>query len=358
MGKDAISTAINQIHTLSIRLLITGIVFMILVSESCTQARKHIPDVSKIVVHVHIDRFDQQFMSIDSTHILRGLGQLNKRFPVFTDIYLEDILNYGPYSDTSTILRKEVHAFITARDIRNLQKTVDTQYSESGLNSLKQELTRGFQFLKYYLPSYHTPRIVTFISGLNNFGAVTADSVLAIGLDMFLGKDFPPYQQISDPYPDYMLATFSRPYIVPDCFKAIEQQLYPIPEQGTLLDQIIAYGKQLYFLDQVLPDTPDSLKIQYSSVQLDWCKQNERFIWQFFIQNNLLYSTDMQQIMHYVGPGPSTQGMPKEAPGNIGSWIGWRIVKMYMKKHPQISLHELLEDTDSQKILREASYKP
>lgn len=297
-------------------------------------------------------------MDIDSAHVLEGLGQLDRQFPIFTDVYLEDILNYGPYSDTSTILQQEVHAFITARDIRNLQKTVDAQYSDSNLNSLDQELTQGFQFLKYYLPSYHTPRIVTFISGLNNFGAVTADSVLAIGLDMFLGKDFPPYQEISDPYPDYMLATFSRSYIVPDCFKAIEQQLYPIPEQGTLLDQIIAYGKQLYFLDQVLPDTPDSLKIQYTTRQLEWCKQNERFIWQYFIQNNLLFSTDMQQIMHYVGPGPSTQGMPKEAPGNIGSWIGWRIVKMYMKKHPQISLKELLEDTDSQTILREAAYKP
>lgn len=358
MRKNSFNATVHPGHTHLFRLLFGSIVLVFFVSGSCTQPQKHIPDVSHIVVHVKIERFDQKFMNIDSTHILAGLGQLERQFPVFTDVYLKDILNYGPYSDTSRILQQEVHAFITARDIRNLQKTVDTQFPKPNLYSLKQQMTRGFQFLKYYLPSYHPPRIVTFISGLNNFGAVTADSVLAIGLDMFLGKDFSPYKEISDPYPDYMLATFSKSYIVPDCFKAIEQQLYPIPEQGTLLDQIIAYGKQLYFLDQVLPNTPDSLKIQYSSRQLKWCKQNERFIWQYFIQNNLLFSTDMQQIMHYVGPGPSTQGMPREAPGNIGSWIGWRIVKLYMKKHPQISLKELLDNTDSQKILRDAAYKP
>lgn len=324
--------------------------------SSCHTSHKSIPDVSTVAVHVHIDRFDQEFMQMDSSHVLEGLKELNQRYPTFTDVYLEDILNYGPYSDTSAILQREVRSFITARDIQNLQKTVDAVYPN--LNALTLELKQGFQFLKYYFPSYHTPRIVTFISGLNNFGAVTSDSLLGIGLDMFLGKDFKPYQQLSDPYPDYMLQTFASPYIVPDCFKAIEQQMYPIPEQGTLLDQMIAYGKQLYFLGEILPHTPDSLKIQFNNQQLQWCQKNERFIWQYFVQNNLLYTTDMQQIMHYIGPGPSTQGMPKEAPGNIGSWIGWRIVQHYMDKNPQISLIDLMKNTDSQSILRDAAYKP
>jgi hypothetical protein len=55
--------------------------------------------------------------------------------------------------------------------------------------------------------------------------------------------------------------------------------------------------------------------------------------WNLFKQNNLLYETNLQKIMPFVLDGPNSQGLPLEAPGNIGSWIGWQIVKSYCKKN-------------------------
>ena len=73
----------------------------------------------------------------------------------------------------------------------------------------------------------------------------------------------------------------------------------------------------------------------------------------------VLYATDWQDIMRYVNDGPNSTGMPPESPGNIGSWIGWQIVKTYFDKHGNISLPQLLNDKiDAQTFLRESGYRP
>jgi hypothetical protein len=275
---------------------------------------------------------------------------------VFLPVYLEDILNYGPYSDTSRTLAARVRAFVSARDVRLLQDTVQAHFPD--LKALRGELRQGFRYIKYYFPAFQAPRVVTFISGLANYGAVTAgDSVLGVGLDMFLGKDFVPYTKVADPYPSYMLYRFSPAFIAPDCFKVIQQRLFPMPQAGTLLDLMVANGRQLYFLDRVMPGAPDSVKIGYTSAQLHWCHDNEQYIWQYLVQNNLLYIHDMQRMMHYIGPGPSTRGMPEVSPGDIGSWVGWQIVRRYMEEHPSETLAGLMK-LPGQEVLSGAHYNP
>ena len=323
----------------------------------CHSSGQKPPDVSHISVpSVHILRFDREFMQIDSNDVLQGLAQLNKRYPVFMPVYLENIMNFGPFSDTSNILRIEVHSFITAIDVQRLQDTIDKHFPS--MTKYEKELQQGFRYIKYYFPAFRSPKVLTFESGLANYGAITADSVLGIGLDMFLGPDFVPYTKVSNPYPDYMLRQFSAEFIPADCFKVIEQQMFPLSQSGTLLDQMVANGKQLYFLDKVMPYTPDSIKTAFTQFQLNWCKKNEQYIWQYFVQNNLLYTHDMQKILHYIGPGPNTRGMPPVSPGNIGSWIGWQIVRKYMNEHPGTTLAQLMHLDDSQQLLSEARYNP
>jgi hypothetical protein len=329
---------------------------IMLVFPACHPSRHRAPDVSHIPMHVNLLRFDHEWMKLDSGDILQGLADLHRRYPVFLPVYLEDILNYGPWSDTSRRLAGEVRAFVTAKDVRLLQDTVNAHFPD--MSHLTGQLRDGFRYIKYYFPSFSAPRVVTFISGLANYGAVTADSVLGIGLDMFLGKDFIPYTKVADPYPSYMLYRFSPVFIAPDCFKVIEQQMFPVPRSGSLLDLMVAYGKQLYFLDRVMPGAPDSIKIGYTSAQLRWCRDNEQYIWQYLVQNNLLYIHDMQRIMHYIGPGPSTRGMPAASPGDIGSWVGWQIVRKYMDAHPNETLDGLMKLSNAQQLLSGAHYNP
>ena len=54
---------------------------------------------------------------------------------------------------------------------------------------------------------------------------------------------------------------------------------------------------------------------------------------------------------------PNTQVMTEAAPGNIGQWVGWRIVQEYAGKHKDFSVPQILE-TPAKTIFEEAKYKP
>ncbi|MCW3462877.1 gliding motility lipoprotein GldB [Chitinophaga nivalis] len=314
------------------------------------------PDVSHIPMTVNISRFDSALFTIDTNQIQPGLQRLHADYPVFLPLYVTDILNLGAYSDSSAAIHQQLRLFLTTADFRQLEKAVQQQYGDA--TALKEQLAQCFRYIKYYIPAFHPPKVVTFISGIANYGAITVDSILGIGLDMYMGENFPPYAQIPD-YPDYMIHRFAPAYIATNCMQVLQQQLYPpARNSGGLLEIMIEAGKQQYFLDKVLPATPDTIKLGYTKEQLQWCHDNEQMIWQFFVQNNLLYSTDWQQINHFIGDGPSTQGMPEGAPGKIANFVGWQIIKKYMEAHPEVSLQQLMESKNLLDIFKASKYRP
>ena len=117
-------------------------------------------------------------------------------------------------------------------------------------------------------------------------------------------------------------------------------------------------GKQLYVLDQLMPYTPDSIKLEVTAEQTQWLEDNELEMWAYFLKEDLLYSNDWQKIRKLVEYSPHSPGMPKEAPGRSGNWVGWQIVKAYMKQHPDTTLPELLAMEDAQALLDASRYKP
>ncbi|MBK6838223.1 MAG: hypothetical protein IPG90_08030 [Bacteroidetes bacterium] len=157
----------------------------------------------------------------------------------------------------------------------------------------------------------------------------------------------------------YLRSKMTKEYVAIDALRGWLQSDYMVDEsQAKMLEMMVSQGKIIYALDLLFPDSPDSLKIAYSSSQLNWCRENETKVWSFFIDQQLLFSTDPNLLMKYVNDAPTTNGFPKESPGNIGQFIGWGIVNAYMKNHSEISLSQLMEEKDLQKIFRESKYKP
>ena len=70
---------------------------------------------------------------------------------------------------------------------------------------------------------------------------------------------------------------------------------------------MIDAGKRLYMLDHFLPQLADSLKTGYTQQQLNGCYGNEADIWNYFVQNNLLFITDQIQTRDYMQDGPHTE---------------------------------------------------
>lgn len=325
----------------------------------CVSACKHknVPDVSHIAVNVQIDRFDQALYRLDTNNIQSGLQQLAKAYPTFLPAYIEHVMNFGPYVDTSNLILLQTRMLVGNADFRVLQDSINAHFPK--LEALEKDLAQSFRYIKYYIPSFPLPqKVVAFSSVISNYGAVTVDSVLGIGLDMYLGKDFPIYPMLPD-YPMYMVRKFSPEYIITNAVQALVQQAYPGAEAGEqLVNQLVSAGKQQYFLEQVLPETEDSIRLGYTKAQMEWADENELMIWQFFVQQNLLYKSDWQSNMHFMNDGPTTQGMPEEAPGRIGSFVGWKIVKQYMKQHPEVTLQQLMETKDAMKIFSQSKYRP
>jgi len=100
-------------------------------------------------------------------------------------------------------------------------------------------------------------------------------------------------------------------------------------------------------------------------LQLDWCDAHQEVIYNFFKQQQLLYNKEPNNVMPYVNDGPFARGLEpvtnpvKSTPGNIGSWLGYKIVCAYMAENPKVTLSELLENqTDPVAILDGAKYRP
>ena len=140
----------------------------------------------------------------------------------------------------------------------------------------------------------------------------------------------------------------------------VREELFPEPENlNSLLDRMIFNGKILYFMDAVMPKLTDSLKIGYSAKQMEWCQRFEPQIWGYFLDSNLLYESDYMKIQKYLTEAPFTPGIGEknESSPKLAVFIGWQIVRKYVEEN-EVSLQDLMQDTDYQKILTKSKYKP
>jgi gliding motility-associated lipoprotein GldB len=318
---------------------------------SCHRDRKSV-DVSNVKLNLEINRFEKDLFA-NPTQVKTQLGIVKNKYKAFYDLFTEGIIRVARPHDPLNDDR--VTDFVKDVNIIELYKDVSTKYAD--ISGIKADLENAFTHYKYYFPKKDMPKIYTFISGFN-FTIVAADSTLGIGLDMYLGKDYKHYPELG--YPMYKIRKMSPEYVAADCIRGWLQSEYELVDnsQISLLQQMIFNGKQWFMMDLMMPDAPDSIKTGFTAKQLEWCNKSEKGIWSFFIDRKLLYSTNQQEYVKYINDGPSTNGMPKESPAMLGCWVGWQIVKQYMDKNPKITLQQLLDDNDAQKILAQSRYKP
>ncbi len=203
------------------------------------------------------------------------------------------------------------------------------------------------------------PAVYTCITGFNN-SIITADSILGIGLDRYLGADCEYYKRLE--IYKYLADRMTPENIVPDCiygWGASEWDFSALRYTAdNVLSEIIHEGKLKYFEKCMLPETTDELIFGFTDDQFRFCRNNENQMWQYLIEKNLLFSTDKFTIQKLTGEAPFTSFFTNESPGRAAVWIGFRIVESYMMKNPDVSLNELMTNADIQSILEKAKYNP
>lgn len=268
-----------------------------------------------------------------------------------------------------------VHRIIGRTDMNSLQ-ILESLYKDKAYVDLNQEvqrvypnlsqqetdLTQTFKYIKHYYPKAEVPKFIAFLSGFA-YQTLIGDDYFGIGLDMFLGANHKFYGALTESLPRYQTRRFAPNYMTARIteYYVRENLIKERDEDKSLLAKMIYNGKVLYFLQNVLAEkTPDSVLIGYSSKQLDWAKAYEGNIWAYYLENNFLYETDYPKIQVFIADGPFTPGLGEKnnsAP-RLGIFTGWQIVKKYMKLNPDVSITQLMTETDPQKILAKSKYKP
>jgi hypothetical protein len=179
---------------------------------------------------------------------------------------------------------------------------------------------------------------------------------MIIAMDMYLGKDQEAYRGLGLPL--YKIDRMNKHYIVRDGIYELYYYHFLKKPGKNVLEKMMEEGKQLYFLDAMLPETPNNIKIGYTENQLKWCETNEQNIWAFMIENELLYSSNSNTLRKFFTDGPFSNDFSRESPARIGEWLGWQIIRSYMKKNPDVTLEELFTNEDAQELLAKSGYRP
>jgi hypothetical protein len=242
----------------------------------------------------------------------------------------------------------------------DLKHDVDAVYP-GNMAKQEAELTDAFRRIKYYYPKKSIPKVYAYFSGFKAQTSV-GDGYFGIGLDLFLGADSRFYPALTEVFPRYISRRFTPENISSRVVEGMAREdMFPKSENDkTLLSKMVYNGKILYFMDQILPDVADSIKIGYTTQQIKWCTDFKSTIWAYLLEQNLLYETDDQKIQTYINEAPFTPqlGEHNQSAPKLGVWTGWQIVREYMDRHPDVTLQQLMNNQDAQKILNDSKYRP
>lgn len=319
---------------MNMRLLVTVFVLLFIL-VSCKRADKIEQEISQIELDVLVERFDRAFANATP----KDLPQLKKTFPFLFSERLPDSIWFNRMNDTL----QEQLLFEVDKTFGEFSKTED-------------ELLKLFQHLKYYDQTFSVPRVITLTNDVEyRTSVIVTDTIVLIALDNYLGSEHEFYGNI----PKYKTQNMKPSQIIPDLAQEYAQKHIFQSQQKTLLDDMIYFGKQLYFMDQVIPFISDESKIGYTTEQLEFAKANEDQIWTYFIENEYLYSTDRSLPGRFIADAPFSKfylQLDRESPGRLGQYIGWQIVKAYMEKN-EVPLMDMLKK-EPVEIFNKSNYKP
>lgn len=304
--------------------------------NACQDEFTNESDVESISVSISFDRFDLNFYDQPSEVI----PELKKKYPFLFPKQFSDSVWINRQKDSLQLL---------------LQSEVNKTFKNIEL--FERDVNHLFKHIKYLFPFAKIPRVITLTNNVDyQIKTVYSDSLLLISLDTFLGSE----NHLYDGIPSYIRKELDPKYITVQIADKFGAFIIPPVEDRTFLARMIYEGKKLYLHDLLLPHVPVEDRIVYTKEEFNWALENEKYVWQYFIEKQVLYQTQLEWVQRFIEPAPFSKfylQLDNETPGRIGSWLGWQIVNSYMTQFPETPIDELLK-ISSQKLFNLSKYKP
>ncbi|MCD6332644.1 MAG: hypothetical protein J7L89_05170 [Bacteroidales bacterium] len=311
-----------------------------------TFAGCHSPQPSEL----KLIRFDRMIFSVDADTLARYIRNQYPEISPFLDLYNEYVLRIGP--DTLPDYASTLRRFTDDPVMIEAHRLTDSVYPDQIFHQkILGRALATYSGWKHKKP----PVVVTYPSGFNQ-AFVALPGILGIGLDQYLGADQSYYVDLG--IPKYIRDYRNPENLVPDALRAwILSDLRPPQPGSNLITQMIYHGKVLYLLTRLLPGPYKEMIFRYSSEQFNWLESHEKAMWQFLAEEKYLFSTDRMTIRRMVEEAPFIREFGSDSPGRCGEWIGYRIIKQYVR-HTHISIPGLLAQQSVTEILDRSGYRP
>ncbi|MEO8589450.1 MAG: hypothetical protein ABI432_08790 [Flavobacteriales bacterium] len=320
---------------------------------ACSGDGPPVVETGDVKLDLRIGRLDQDLFHAAPDSMNAASLKAYATYGEFYRIYIEQVLQGAPIADPRLPL--VLNKFVHDPDWSAAQQAVDSVLGD--LEPQREQFEEAFKRIKVLFPDSLIPRVITFNSGYN-YGIFPTDSVLGIGVEWFIGKDHPVIGYLApESFPQYVKERMQPEMLVPSAVKGWLLVHYTRDIRGAdLLTNLVETGKVMTLLDALLPGTDPYLKFAFTKEQLAWCEANEYAIWKDIVAKDQLFSKKSEDIGRLMNDGPFTSDLPREGPGHIGEWIGYRMVRSYMDANPKTTFAQLLALDDPRVILKD--YKP
>lgn len=302
--------------------------------------------------HISIIRFDKLLNEYVELNSFSALQKMSTEHAIETKLLIEDILELGQVNDNN--INTKLKEYYGDSTLQVLMRDAIAKYNNMEL--LEKKFTMAFKRLKSELPHIKIPAIYAQVSALNG-SVVIGDSLLGFSIDKYMGEDYPLYKRY---YYDYQRRSMSPERIIPDCFNYYLMSEYPFPmdNRRTLLDLMLHYGKIHYVVAKVMDCKTFEEELGYTKEETDWCKANKKSIWMYMVDNSHIFATDPMIIRKYTKPAPYTSFFGDGSPSVVGLWVGVQVIDSYMKNNKDVTIQELLSNTDYNQMLADANFNP
>lgn len=315
---------------------VTFLFLIIIAIVSCKKDNQLENEIANINTDINVERFDRYVADASKN----DFSKLKQAYPFM----------FSERDNDSTWIEIK-------NDTLQLQLLAEVNKVFGDFKETELEIESLFNHIKHYYPEFNPPRVITTTNYVRyRTRTIITDTIAVFGLDSYLGSNHEFYINI----PKYITANLRKEQIVVDLADEYAKKYIYQKQNKTLLDEMVYFGKQLYFKDVIIPFKTEAERMGYTQEQLDWAIVNESLIWEYFVDRELLFSTDSKLPGRFINPAPFSkfylEDIDTDSPGRLGQYIGWQIVRAYMKQN-DVTLREMLI-TSTEDIFNNSKFKP
>ena len=302
---------------------------------------------------ISVNRFDTALLQWIDSDDPALQAHIKNTYPQMLEV-LGKALFHESYADSSVFFDNLIN-YYSEPALHALYKDAVGHYAANSpaMAAITEDLSRGFRQMRRLFPSMRIPAVYLHVSGLQQ-NVIVADSLLSCSIDKYLGYGYPLYGDFFYPW--------QRRGMIPergakDGLKAWLKSEYPYRgKENVLLERMVYAGKITYVLTQLGKDFTYQNIMSLTDEEYKWFSDCEAALWTAMIERKHLYTPDLVTTSQYFRPSPATF-ISEKAPGEPGSFIGYRMVKKFMKR-TRSSCEELMKNHDARDILKKSEYKP